>query len=252
LATINRQNGNYLLFSIPRDLWLDDLKTKINALYYYGQKQDPNDGSGLMKDRLERVLDWKINYVVVLKMEQIKELIDLLGGVRVNVERSFVDEEFPKDDGSGEVMRVEFKEGEQVFDGERALQFMRSRKSRDLIEGTDEARQKRQKQVLLALKQKLLSDRRLWANPEKMANLYEFLINEVTTVPSLNIQTLASFWKIGKSVLLNGQQKEAEIPWRGEEALLAPSRDPLHHTWILIPKEEDWAAVRDYFQRNLP
>jgi len=150
LVVINTQTGNYLLFSIPRDLWLDDLKTKINALYYYGQKKDPDDGTQLVKKRLEEILDWPVNYTVLLGMNQIKELVDLVGGIEIEVERGFVDQEFPKDDGSGEVMTVEFKPGRQIFDGGRALQFMRSRKSKDPIEGTDEARQRRQKKVILA------------------------------------------------------------------------------------------------------
>ena len=145
LVVFQTQTGNYLLFSIPRDLWLDDLKTKINALYYYGQEENPEDGTELIKKKLAAILSWPIDYTLILKMDQIKELIDLLGGIEIEVERGFIDYEFPKDDGSGEVMTIEFKPGRQIFNGERALQFIRSRKSKDPIEGTDEARQKRQK-----------------------------------------------------------------------------------------------------------
>jgi len=252
LATINAKTGNYLLFSIPRDLWLDDLQTKINALYYYGQKQDPNDGTELVKEKLEEILDWKIDYVSLLKMEQIKQLVDLLGGIEVEVERSFTDEEFPKDNGEHEMMTVSFEEGKQVFDGEKALQFMRSRKSKDVVEGTDEARQKRQKKVILALKEKLMSDKNTWKNSEKMARLYLFLTEQVETKPGLNLKKIASFWRMGKAVILGGKQKEAEISWKDEEAILVSSRDSVHNTWILSPRNGDWDLITNYFKENLP
>lgn len=252
LATINAKTGNYLLFSVPRDLWLDDLQTKINALYYYGQKQNPDDGTELVKEKLEEILDWKIDYVSLLKMEQIKQLVDLLGGVEVEVERSFVDEEFPKDNGDHEMMTVSFKEGKQVFDGEKALQFMRSRKSKDVIEGTDEARQKRQKKVILALKEKLMSDKSLWKDSEKVAKLYLFLIEQIETKPGLDLEKIASFWRIGKAIILGGKQKEAEVSWKDEEAILVSSRDSVHNAWILSPKNGDWDLISNYFKENLP
>ena len=250
LATIDAQTGNYLLFSIPRDLWLDDLKTKINALYYYGQRKDPNDGTQLVKERLEEILDWPINYTVLLGMNQIKELVDLVGGIEIEVERGFVDQEFPKDDGSGEVMTVEFEPGRQIFDGERALQFMRSRKSKDPVEGTDEARQRRQKKVILALKDKLVDSRRMLLNPKQIGELYRFLTEEVKTRPQINLRTLASFWQIGLKAI-EGKQIEAEIPWRGEEAILTPGRDPIYHTWILEPRNGDWQLIKEYFQQRV-
>jgi len=252
VTVVNGRTGNYLLFSIPRDLWLDDLVTKINALYYYGQRQDADDGTKLVKQKIEEILSWPIDYVVLLRMEQIKKLIDLIGGVEVEVERAFTDEEFPQDDGSGEVMRIEFRAGRQIFDGERALQFMRSRKSKDPVEGTDEARQKRQKKVILALKEKLMGSRNLWFKPQKMAQLYLFLTQQIETIPPLELKTIASFWKVAKVLLLRGEQKELEIPWRGEEAILQPARDPLYGTWILRPKNNKWEEVKNYFWQNLP
>lgn len=247
LATVNTQSGNYLLFSLPRDLWLDDLKTKINALYYYGQKKNPEDETYLVKERIEEILGWRIDYVILLRMEQIKDLVNLLGGVEVEVERSFVDEEYPRDDGSGGVMRVEFKKGRWVFDGEKALQFMRSRKSKDKVEGTDEARQKRQKKVILALKEKVVWNKNLWLNPKKAAELYKFFTDEIVISPSLDIKTIVSFWRVGLRVAKGGKEREAEIPWRGEGAILVDDRDPLYNSWILRPRGNNWELIREYF-----
>jgi len=252
LATINVKSGDYLLFSIPRDLWLEDLKTKINALYYYGQKQDPDDGSQLVKKRLEEILDWPIDYLSLFKMEQIKDLIDRVGGVEVEVGQAFSDQQFPKDDGSGEVMTVSFKEGKQMFGGEKALQFMRSRKSQDPVESTDEARQKRQKQVILALQKKLLTQKTLWLDLSLMANLFNFATQEIKTNPRLDLITLVSFWSVGRSVAFGGQSRELELDWQSEDSILTAKREPNNNAWILLPKGNDWQLIEDYFHKNLP
>lgn len=251
LATINAETGNSSLFSIPRDLWLDDLKTKINALYYYGQKLNPSDGTEMVRGKVEEIFDLKINFVAVLGMKEIAELIDSLGGIEVSVERSFTDEEFPKDDGSGEVTTVTFISGSNHFNGEKALQFMRSRKSKDEVEGTDMARQERQKQVIIALKNKLINSKKTFLDPGKTARLYQFLISKIKINPRIDLKVLASFWKIGLKVS-KGQQKETGISWQGEKALLVDGRDPVYNSWILKPKEDNWSLLREYFKESLP
>lgn len=252
LTTINTETGNYALFSIPRDLWIPDFKTKINSLYYYGKKQDPNDGTDMVKLTLESIFDWKIDHVVVLKMDQIEKLINLSGGVEIDVERSFADSQFPKDDGTGETKTISFNKGKQVMNGSTALEYMRSRKSTDLVEGTDEARQVRQKKVFLAIKEKLISKDFVINNPELLGQVYKFFTNEIEIKPSLSLETIFSYWKIGQSVFISGTQVEHDFPWKGEEAILVDDRDPTYGSWILRPIDNQWELIKDYFHKNLP
>ncbi|MBU2592728.1 MAG: LCP family protein [Patescibacteria group bacterium] len=248
---LNTQTGSYLLFSIPRDLWISPLKTKINALYYYGIKENPSDPTKIVRQEVEKIIDRKINHTIVLKMESIKDLVDLLGEIEINIERGFVDSEFPKDDGSNQVMTIEFNQGKQVFSGERALQFIRSRKSQDQQEGGDDARQKRQKQIITALKEKLVKDRATLINPEKLAKLYNFFQNDLDLFPKVDLARITSFYRIVPK-LIDGEQKQIEIPWKEEGAILTAAKDPLYGTWILIPKNNDWQPVKDFFSLNLP
>ncbi len=252
LATVNVNSGDYLLFSLPRDLWLEDLKTKVNALYYYGKKMDPDDGSKLVEQKLEEILNWPIDYVALFKMEQIKDLVDKMGGVEVEVERDFTDQHFPLDDGSGEVITVSFKKGKQDLGGEQALQFMRSRQSEDPVEGTDEARQKRQKQVIVALQNKLLSQKSLWLDLPLMASLFQFATTEIETDPQLDLTTIVSFWPAGKSVILGGRAFELELDWQEENSVLESKREVQTNSWILTPKNNDWQLLEDYFKKALP
>lgn len=251
LITVNSESGNYLLLSLPRDLWIEDLETKINALYYYGQEYDPENPTKLVEETIENMLGWEINYTAILKMDEIKNLIDMVGGVEVDVERSFTDHHFPDEEGGGE-MTISFEQGKNYFDGERAMQFIRSRQSEDEIEGTDEARQIRQKKVILALKNKLLKDASLWLNPVLSANIYNYIFNELEITPKLNLQTLASYWKVAKNIFLKGEQKELELKWKGDNSILTPSKDKKWGSWILIPKSGGWESIKNFYYSNLP
>ena len=95
----------------------------------------------------------------------LQTIIDLLGGITVDVSEGFTDTEFPRDDVDLTTAKthdelyetVTFKTGNQDMDGVTALKYIRSRKSTNLEQGTDIARSERQQQVLTALVNKLLS-----------------------------------------------------------------------------------------------
>lgn len=252
ITTINRQTGDYLLFSLPRDLYLPDLKTKINALYYYGSRQNSQQPTKLVNARLEQILDMNIDYTITLTMQDIKELIDFLGGVEIKVENSFTDDQFPKDDGSGEVMTVSFKKGTHTFDGEKALQYMRSRKSKKGEENTDIARQERQKQVLMALKTKFLNSQTLATQPKKLGQLYKFINERFNMYPELSLAEITNIAKSGLK-LIGGKQVEAQLPWQAdsENRVLVDTYEPVYGTWILVPKDGSWEIISDYYHQQL-
>ena len=66
---------------------------------------------------------------------------------------------------------VNFTQGIEHMSGKRALTYLRSRHSTDEIEGTDEGRIARQKQVIQALMSSLLK-KELITNPAKLGKLY--------------------------------------------------------------------------------
>jgi len=249
LITVDAKSGNYFLVSIPRDLWLDDLQTKINALYFYGKEKNPNDGVELVKTKVQEIFGAEINYTFLLKMDEIKDLVDLLGGVEIDIERSFVDEEYPLDDGSYQVKTIKFEAGRQILTGERALEFIRSRKSKDEIEGTDEARQKRQRKIIFALKERILNPR-FFLDSRKLGEIYKFIVEETEIKPELKFADLASFSKLGLKVL-KGKQTEIEISDKGGEAVLEAINEPRRGGWILRPKNDDWSLLRDYFKSKI-
>ncbi len=93
VASYDLANHQAVYFSIPRDLWIDTAKEKINALYEIGAK----DGSGLKyaEDHIGKLLGLQIPYGVVINFDGFSQAIDQVGGVDVQVEKSFDDTLYP-------------------------------------------------------------------------------------------------------------------------------------------------------------
>lgn len=141
LAHLNLEKKTAGLLSIPRDSDVEIpgyYKSKINEAHALG-------GPELSEKTVEKLLGIKIDYYIVVKTKALPELIDSIGGVEV-----FVDKDMDYDDNWGH-LHIHLKEGWQIVDGDRAVQFSRFRKD---AEG-DLARIRRQQQVLYAIKSKI-------------------------------------------------------------------------------------------------
>lgn len=139
--------------SIPRDLLVDipDIgPDKINGSYNYGVLANPDDpvaGVVKVRDTIEYVFGIPIDAYTLLDFDGFRDVIDAAGGVEVDVAEPIHDDEYPTEDYGTKT--VEFSEGPQEMDGERALEYVRTRHG-----NSDDARRDRQRQVLLALFEK--------------------------------------------------------------------------------------------------
>jgi len=225
-----QESGKLIFLSLPRDLWIDSLKTKINALYYY-------DGTPLVKEEVAKIVGEEINYSIILDLSSVSEIVDLIGGLEVDVEQAFDDDDYPKDDGSGETIHIHFDKGKQTMTGERVLQYIRSRKSADISEGTDEARVRRQQGVVLAVLEKI-SQFELIANPKITGKLYRFWQERVDAdLP------LALLLKLGK-VYAQGKINFEFLSLPEEFLFIPPIRR--YDLWVLEPKGGDWEEIKDW------
>lgn len=154
------------LLPIPRDIWIPEIRAKVNSAYYW-DKQRQNSDFELTKLAVGGITGVTPDYVVVVDFSMFKDLVDALGGIEVVVDNSFVDEKFPilgkeEDLCDGDktyACRYEtigFEKGEQTMDGETALKFVRSRNAQG-DEGTDLARETRQQKIIGILKNAIFS-----------------------------------------------------------------------------------------------
>lgn len=152
---------------LPRDVWSNTLKGKINTAYAIGEAKQKHGGLKLAKAEVGGILDLPIEYGVVISFQTFHDLIDYLGGIDVQVEHSFVDNQYPikgkEDDlcnGDKEYKcrytTVSFEKGLTHMDGATALTFVRSRHASG-SEGSDFARSRRQQLIITSLKDAIIA-----------------------------------------------------------------------------------------------
>lgn len=180
LLSLDLKSGQISRISLPRDLWSSEYKTRINALYFYGQEKYPKEPQRFAKETIQDLTDVDIHHTIVISMDTVTQIIDILGGVKVDVQQGFTDTQFPK--SNVDVSRVfdpdklyetvTFNEGVQNMTGERVLQFIRSRKSGD-DEGDDLARSQRQQLIISSTFEKLNNLNPL-KNTQMLAELFKY------------------------------------------------------------------------------
>jgi len=135
------------ILSFPRDLFIEVPgygQQRINTINVLGEEQSPGGGVDLMTDSLAQNFGVGVDRYVRLQFAGFVELIDAVGGVTIDVERTIVDELYPTEDGG--VTTIRFDSGVQHMNGERALIYARTRQADD-----DYQRAARQQQVISAL-----------------------------------------------------------------------------------------------------
>jgi len=258
LAHVNFEKKVLGLIFIPRDLWVESLKTKINAVYHYGQIKDPNGGGiKLVQSAVLETMGLPIHYTAVVNFNLFQKVIDLIGGVDIVVERSFTDSKFPIE-GKEDIFpikdryeTVSFEKGLTHMDGDSALKFVRSRQAEG-EEGTDIARDRRQQLVLSAIKQKVVNPKFL-LNRKNIASLYQLVMENTdtniseTVYPSLVRLAFDSRSQPTKEIVLSYEPDET-----GVAILENPPVSPAYmNLWVLIARDNNWKALAQYIQNKL-
>ena len=144
LASVNRDDGSAVLFSVSRNLACvpapqelqdgDGCYTgKINSLWEAAERQSlmaPGEaGLEATGYAVERLLDIEIHHLAAVNLRGVVELVDALGGLTVNVPERIFDATYPHEDGTVEV--IDIPAGPAHLDGHSTLAFMRSRRLTD-------------------------------------------------------------------------------------------------------------------------
>ena len=148
------------MFSIPRDLLVDIpgfYATKINAAYPFGETSPESIiggcasscGPTLAAQTVELNFGIPINYFAEVDIAGMERIIDLLGGITIDVQGIIKDDQYPSDNFG--YTRVYFTPGLQRMDGVTAVRYSRTRH-----DDGDFMRNRRQQQVLLAMRDQAL------------------------------------------------------------------------------------------------
>ncbi|MCG2694126.1 LCP family protein [Candidatus Parcubacteria bacterium] len=244
IASIDKDNKRLAITSIPRDLLVETYKfgkQKINHLNSYAEVEKASSGGEFTKSVLEELLHIPIDYYVRFDFEGFKSLIDAVGGLDVDVPRTFTDPLFPREeigDGGGGTITVTFKEGYQHMDGETALTYARSRHGNN-GEGNDFARSRRQEQIILELKNKILSSETLFSL-STIKNILKTLDDHVVTdVSAWEALSLANTYK---NLDISSENIKVNVIANGPSEPLYS--DYYNGQYVLLPKKQDWSDLR--------
>jgi len=154
LVSIDPATDSASMLSIPRDLWVvipGYGENRINTAHATGDiRQYPGGGVALAKKTVWYTFGVPVHYYVRINFAGFEKLVDAIGGLTIDVEEPIHDDKYP-DENYG-TMVVDIPAGIQHMDGKTALQYARSRHGR-----TDFDRMARQRQVILAARDKVLS-----------------------------------------------------------------------------------------------
>lgn len=261
LVTYRPLEGSVNLLSLPRDWYHPEYATKINALYTYGLDRSPNQPTFLVEAAMKEMLGVPLDHVVELSLEDVRGVIEVVGGIQVDVRRAFTDERFPRSgvdvttetDPAVLYETVSFPAGLQVMDGETALKFMRSRHSTDLEEGNDEARVRRQQQVIEALVS-ALSSPQVVGDPLVLGRLYRWYADKFQSEVSLfELGRLAGSMAKSKKV---PQMRKIDLPLVNtaiateEAALLVHPPTNKYNQWVYEAEDPTFAEIHRFVQEN--
>ena len=130
------------IVSVPRDSQVDVSREnkKINAAYAYG-------GTKGLRKELESILGFAPQYYIRVDLEAFSKLVDAVGGVEYDVPQD-MDMEDPSQD-----LYIHLVKGQQILDGDKALQLVRFRGYLN----ADIGRMQTQQNFLKALAKKVLT-----------------------------------------------------------------------------------------------
>jgi len=199
IASIDPVNNKATLLSIPRDLWVKMPNNffgnyqKINAAYESGKykylgvqtasssnKKAVQAGFAGADSTIEQAMGVPIHYNVLVDFQAFQQAVDTVGGVTVNVPSQLYDPTMAWENNWNPVLA---QPGTQLFNGKKALMYVRSRET-----SSDFARNERQRAVMVSLKDKVFTVGTL-SNPLKISSLLNAFGNNVQSDISLSDMT---------------------------------------------------------------
>lgn len=171
---VDKSTGKISILSIPRDTRVAiegrKNKEKINHAHAYG-------GPELTLDTVSNLLNLDLDYYVVADYNFVKEFVDLIGGVKIDVPMDM----YYEDPTADPPLLIDLKEGSQTLDGDKSLQYLRFRKG---YKNADLGRIEAQQGFMKSLVERTLRPINIFKIPQ-MYSAYNDYIN--TNIPLATI-----------------------------------------------------------------
>lgn len=255
LASIDPVNHTASLVSVPRDLWIQlpgRGSMKINAAYetgkyaYLHRIDSSNADQGAIQagfatadQAVEQVLGVGINYNVLVNFISFRQGVDAVNGVTVNVPQTLYDPTMAWENHWNPTLATQ---GIQTFSGDQALLYVRSRET-----SSDFARSERQRAVLTALKDKIVTLGTL-SNPIKIAKLMSAFGDNVKT--DLSISNAARLYDLTKNIG-DGQIQSVGLA-DASNHLVTTGRQGNQSVVLPTAGLNNYTPIQEFIRRQLP
>lgn len=198
--------GKLAFMSIPRDTYVTNpycIGHKLNAIYR-GVNVEP-----LVK-QIEELIDVDIDYYLFFDNKIVKEIVDVLGGVEINVPFRM------KYDDPSQKLHINLYPGVQVLNGDKAEQFIRFRHNNDMTVGYangDIGRTKAQQDFIKAFIKEIVSPENIVKIPEIIKTALNNTetnvtvreaLRYVTDIPNLKLDNIYSITAVGTTPYIDG------------------------------------------------
>lgn len=163
LVNVDPQNGKINLVSIPRDTLIKykNRNQKINACLSLN-----NGKLDLLVEKIKKITDVPINYYVKIDFSGFRNVIDILGGVQIDVKTNM------DYDDPAQNLHIHIKKGLQVLNGFNSEGYVRFRHT--YAEG-DIKRTEVQRDFLKELVRQKLQPKYITKAPELINQLYKYV-----------------------------------------------------------------------------
>lgn len=184
LLTLDPQSGTAGMMSIPRDLYVplpNRGQDRINTAHVYG-------GPALAMQAVEYNFGIPVHHFARVNFNALVRLVDLVGGIDVYVSQDINDQAFPDDSYGYDPFVI--SAGWHRMDGATALKYARTRHG-----SSDFERMRRQQQVIMALRDAVLSTdavtKVLPNAPQILATLQDSIRTDLSPLEVVQLAMLA-------------------------------------------------------------
>jgi polyisoprenyl-teichoic acid--peptidoglycan teichoic acid transferase len=208
LASIDPVQKEAALLSIPRDLYVKAPgggRSKINAIYANAKYQELARATGADKEEqaekaglaaiektIQNTMGVPIHYHVMVDFTAFRDAVNTVGGIDLDVKTPVYEVLWLEETGKHYTLDV--RVGREHFDGRRALAYSRSRYT---SARGDFDRTERQRAVIVALKDKILSAG-TFSNPVKLSKLIDDFGDHVQA--NMTTSELLRIYELGRDI----------------------------------------------------
>jgi LCP family protein required for cell wall assembly len=233
------------ILSIPRDLWVQipamETDGKINTAHFLGDAYNyPGGGPALAVDTVKQELGLPVDYYVRFNFDSFEKVVDAIGGVEICVAETIDDPLYPALDNYG-YDPLHIDAGCQQMNGALALKYARTRHS-----GTDFDRAKRQQQVILAIRDKVIKQDLLPQLVTQAPALLDTLQYAIKT--NLSLEQMIQLAKLATQIDPKNI-RQATIDENMVVAYNTPTDPPQN---VLVPIREKIRELREKFFYGVP